>query len=258
MTVFKAIILGIIQGATEFLPVSSSGHLVLFESLFGIKEGALTFNVFLHFGTLIAIIIVFWNDIKSIILFKKSHRHLTTMILLGIIPTGIIGVLFKDIFEQLFGSVLLVGFMLLFTGGILYYSANFKEGNNDMEAIKPTDALTIGFIQGLAIIPGISRSGSTIVGGMFRGLRRDKAAEFSLLVSLPVILGATLLEAKDILQGAGGDVVISHVVAGTLAALISGYLAIRFLLRLLRERTLKPFAYYCWALGLLVILSQFF
>lgn len=253
---WKAVLLGLIQGATEFLPVSSSGHLVIFQSLFGLEVGALTFDIFLHFGTLIAVFIVFWPDIKEMLLFKKSHRHLTYMILIGIIPTGIIGVLFQDLFEQLFHSVLLVGCMLLFTGLILWFSETFPQGRKDLEGMKPIDAIFIGVMQGLAIIPGISRSGSTIVAGLTRGMKRDQAARYSFLVALPVVFGATLLEAKDIFQGAGGHVGFANLIAGTLAAILSGYFAIRFLLKMLREKSLKPFAYYCWVIGVITIVSQ--
>ncbi|AZR72431.1 undecaprenyl-diphosphatase UppP [Anoxybacter fermentans] len=255
-TIWKAIILGIVQGATEFLPVSSSGHLVLFQSLFGLKEGALTFDVFLHFGTLIAIIIAFWTDIKKMLLFKKSHRHLIYMILIGIIPTGIIGISFKDLFEQFFQSVFIVGYMLLLTGVLLWTSESFAKGDRTLKEMNTIDALIIGFAQGLAIIPGISRSGSTIVAGYFRGLNRDLAARYSFLVALPVIFGATLLEVKDILEGGGGDVSLINIIAGTLAAVISGYVAIRFLLKIIREKSLKPFAYYCWFIGIIIIISQ--
>lgn len=258
MNLFEAIFLGVLQGATEFLPVSSSGHLVLFQSIFGLKEGALTFDVFLHFGTLVSVIVVFWDDIKEMLLFKKSHRHLIWMIIVGIIPTGIIGVFFKDTFERVFSSVLMVGLMLLVTGFILWISESFKKRGKDLANMKISDALTIGIIQGLAIIPGISRSGSTIVGGLFRGLKRDQAAKYSFFVAIPVIFGATLLEAKDILQGTGDQVPALYIICGTLAAMVSGYFAIRFLMKLLKERSLKPFAFYCWAVGLVTVISRLF
>ncbi|MCK4260536.1 MAG: undecaprenyl-diphosphatase UppP [Halanaerobiales bacterium] len=256
LTIWKAILLGLIQGATEFLPVSSSGHLVLFQTFLGLNEGALTLDVFLHFGTLIAIVIVFWDDIISLITFKKSHRKLMYMIIIGMIPTGIIGVFFKDFFEELYKSVLVVGFMLLVTGGLLMLSETFAKKGKSINQMKGADAITIGIAQGLAIIPGISRSGTTIVAGLFRGLKRDEAARYSFLVAVPVILGATLLEGIDIFQGAGGNVGIENLVAGTVAAVISGYVAIRFLLKIIKERNLKLFAYYCWFIGLIVIISQ--
>ncbi len=259
MTFWKAIILGIVQGATEFLPVSSSGHLVLFQTLFGLKEGALTFDVFLHFGTLLAVIAVYWEDVKNIILLKKSHRHLTLMILIGIIPTGLIGVLFKDVFAKIFGSLPIVGVMWLVTGTIIWTSEQLTDhgGGHGIKEMKPFDAITIGLAQGLAIIPGISRSGSTIVAGLFKGLKRTDAARFSFLVSVPVILGATLLEAKDLLGGQVETVGFGYIVVGTIAAIVSGYLAIRILLKMLHDRSLKPFAYYCWILGAIAVLSRF-
>ena len=257
VTILKTIILGIIQGATEFLPVSSSGHLVLAQKLFGITEGALTLSVFLHFGTLVAVVIALWDDVKGILLLKKSHRRLTFLILVGIIPTGIIGVAFKDLFEEAFNSVLVVGFMLLVTGALLWISEEYQTGRKSEEEMSFLDSIFVGLAQGLAIIPGISRSGSTIVGGFLRGLNRELAARFSFLVSLPVIFGATLLEVKDIIEmGTTGGVSITNIVIGTLAATISGYLAVRFLLDYIKKHSFKPFAYYVWGVGIIIILMN--
>lgn len=253
---WKAVLLGLVQGVTEFLPVSSSGHLVLVQSLMGVTKDAMTFDIFLHFGTLISIFIVFWSDLKEMILFKPSHRHLNWMILMGIIPTAIIGLALKDFFERVFHSILIVGGMLLITGGILWLSEHLAKRSKDLEQMRPMDAVIIGFIQGLAIIPGISRSGSTIVGGLFRGFKRDQAARFSFLLAIPVVLGATLLEVKDLMRDGGGEIQVIPLAAGTLAAIISGYFAIRFLLRMLQEHSLKPFAYYCWFVGTVTILVQ--
>lgn len=257
MEFWKAIVLGIIQGVTEFLPISSSGHLVLFQKLFGLEEGALTFDVFLHFGTLIAVVLVFWEDIKNMILLKKSYRQLTLMIIVGTIPTGLMGVLFKDVFAQFFNSLPLVGVMWLITGTLLWASEKLSRNQWSIEKMKISDALTIGLAQGFAIIPGISRAGSTIITGLFRGLKREDAAKYSFLLSLPVIFGATLLEGKDMLNGVGQQIGFLNLALGMLAATISGYLAIRFLLKMIRERTLQPFAYYCWIIGIIAILSRF-
>lgn len=259
MTFWKAIFLGIVQGITEFLPVSSSGHLVLFQTLLGIKEGALIFDIFLHFGTLLAIIIVYWEDVKNMVLLKKSHRRLTLMVLIGIIPAGIMGVLFEDLFETFFSTLPLVGVMWLITGALIWVAEKYsKHGGFGIDQVKVSDALTIGLAQGFAIIPGISRAGSTIVIGLFRGLARGDAARYSFLISLPTILGATLLKAKSLVMGGPIETInFSFILVGVASALISGYLAIRFLLKMLEERSIKPFAYYCWILGVFAILSQF-
>lgn len=255
-TLWKALLLGLVQGATEFLPVSSSGHLVLIQSLMGLKQGLMTFDIFLHFGTLVSVFIVFWSDIQEMILFRPSHRHLNYMILIGMIPTAIIGFAFKDFFERVFHSVFMVGGMLLITGGILWLSERAAERSKDLEQMRALDAVVIGLIQGLAIIPGISRSGSTIVSGLFRGFKRNQAARFSFLLGIPVVFGATLLEIKDLLAYGRGEIHLLTYGVGTLASMIAGYFAIRFLLKMLQEHSLKPFAYYCWLVGLIVIFTQ--
>lgn len=258
MTFWKAIFLGIVQGVTEFLPVSSSGHLVLFQTLFGIEEGALIFDTFLHFGTLLAIVFVYWEDVKKMVLLKKSHRHLTMMVLIGIIPAGLMGVLFQDLFETFFSTLSLVGVMWLITGALIWASEKYsRTGGFSIEQIKVSDALTIGLAQGFAIIPGISRAGSTIIMGLFRGLTRKDAARYSFLISLPTILGATILKGRSlILGGPIESMQITFIFVGVVSAMLSGYLAIRFLLKMLQERSLIPFAYYCWILGVLSLLSQ--
>jgi len=252
MEIIKVIILGIIQGITEFLPVSSSGHLVLFQHLLDV-EGALTLDVFLHFGTLLAVVIVYLDDIKGIITFRDEYRKLTIYIILGSVPAGVIGILFEDLFERLFSTVTVVGFMLLLTGLLLWLSDRVGKEERDLKEMNLSDAVVIGFAQAFAIIPGISRSGSTIVGGLFKGLNRKLAAKYSFLLSIPVIAGATLLKVKDIVSG-GLDADLLQLAVGTCSSLISGYFAIKLLLKLIDQEKLSLFAYYRWGLGILVIL----
>ncbi|MFW6034852.1 MAG: undecaprenyl-diphosphate phosphatase [Halothermotrichaceae bacterium] len=256
MNLIKVIIIGIVQGLTEFLPVSSSGHLVLALNLLGIKETQLTFVVFLHFGTLIPIFIIFWEDIKGIITFKKEKRRLIWLILVGIIPTGLMGYFFEDFFTGFFESTLFVGYMLLITGFLLYISERLTTVKINISQMKEHNAIIIGIAQGLAIFPGISRSGSTIVASLFQGLDRDSAARYSFLISIPVILGASLLELKATILG--GMEVSSwwFIIVGTITAAISGYFAIKYLLHLLKKRKLTIFAYYCWVIGLLIIIGE--
>ncbi|MCG8516331.1 MAG: undecaprenyl-diphosphate phosphatase [Halanaerobiales bacterium] len=254
MEIIKVVLLGIIQGLTEFLPVSSSGHLVLFQSLFGIESDQLTLEVFLHFGTLLPIIIIFRKDIIDIILFKKEKRQLTWLIIIGMIPTGLIGFFLKDFFAGLYSSVSLVGFMLLITGLLLYLAERLGHNRKSLAEMNGVNAGLIGIAQGIAIIPGISRSGITIVAALLQGLDRESAARYSFLLSIPVIFGAGLLETKDVLASGLEGLSWLMLAAGTTAAAISGYFAIKYLLHILKKGRLSIFSYYCWTIGLLILL----
>ena len=266
MNFLKAIILGLVQGLTEFLPVSSSGHLVLGQHLFGFREPEILFDVILHMGTLVAVILVFYREIWSLLLeFFRLPKTLTQdggaktawrerpffrlmlLIIVGLIPTGLMGVLLKDVFESLFASTLAVGIALLITGCVLFLTSRAPASGRDISGFKTRDALAVGIAQGLAITPGISRSGMTISTGLFLGLDRELAAKYSFLLSVPAILGALILEIKDGLSGSFGP---AELAAGFIAALVSGYLALVLLLRLVRKGRLHYFAYYCWCIGL--------
>lgn len=254
MEIIKVIILGIVQGLTEFLPVSSSGHLVIFQQFFGMETEQLTLEVFLHFGTLIPVFIIFWQDIKDILSFKKEKRRLTYLILIGIIPTGLMGFYLHDFFTRMFSSLLLVGFMLLITGFILFLSEKIVVVTKDINDLKEHNAIIIGIAQGMAMLPGISRSGSTIVASLFQGLNREDAARYSFLLSIPVILGASLLEAKEAMSVGLIDISVVQLILGTIAAAFSGYFAIKCLLQVLKKGSLLVFSYYCWTIGILIIL----
>lgn len=254
MNSFQAVFLGLIQGLTEFIPVSSSGHLVIAQHFFKIKEDQVLFNVILHIGTLVPIFIVFWQDIKDIILLKKEKRKESLYILIAIIPTGIIGILFEDFFEQLFSNVYLTSLMLVVTGLILYLTEKIESDNKEIKDLKWWQPLAVGLAQGGAIIPGISRSGTTIAASLFQGLNRKAAARFSFLMSIPVIGGAGLLQFLNVLESGSINLKIKIIVLGFLTAAISGYFAIKILLKLLAEKKLDYFSYYCWFLAALVVI----
>ena len=254
MNIFYSILLGIIQGLTEFLPISSSGHLVIFQKLLGITKGQLTFNIFLHFGTLIPVLIIFWDDIRDIILLKKSKKHLIWLILIGTIPTGMIGILFEDFFKGLFSSVTNTGYMLLVTGTLLLIAEKLSNSKRNIDEFKTSNSVIVGIAQGLAIIPGISRSGSTIVASLLQDLNREEAARFSFLLSIPAIGGAGILELKDAITIGLSGISWIAIITGTLASAIAGYIAIKYLLHILKNGSLVVFSYYCWFLGLLTII----
>ncbi|MCG2827933.1 undecaprenyl-diphosphatase UppP [Methanothermobacter sp. K4] len=271
MDVLQAIIIGIVQGLTEFLPISSSGHLVLVPEIMGVKS-SLAFDTVLHVGTLVAVVTYFWSDIVHMIrsfissltdipggnfregIEEDPFKRLAWMVIIGTIPAGLAGVLFKDFFESLFNSITAVGFFLIVTGLLLWgserISARIKE-KLPVEKLGVRDSLIIGGAQALAIAPGISRSGATISAGLFLGFERELAARYSFILSIPAILGAALIQVKDI--SAGMDLLGASMIAGFIASAVSGYIAIKFLLKLIRERDLYVFAYYCFALGLLIL-----
>ncbi|MDI9617833.1 undecaprenyl-diphosphatase UppP [Methanothermobacter sp.] len=271
MDVLQAIIIGTVQGLTEFLPISSSGHLVLLPQMMGVKS-SLAFDTLLHVGTLVAVVTYFWGDIVHMIrsfisslrdipggnfrngMEEDPFKRLAWMVIIGTIPAALAGVLFKDFFESLFSSIAAVGFFLIVTGLLLWgserISARIRE-KLSVEKLGVRDSLIIGGAQALAIAPGISRSGATISAGLFLGFERELAARYSFLLSIPAILGAALIQVKDI--SAGMDLLGASMIAGFVASAVSGYIAIKFLLKLIRERDLYIFAYYCFALGLLVL-----
>lgn len=253
MTVVQAALLGLVQGLTEFLPISSSGHLVIAQHFLHVNDGGLIFEVLLHCATLAAVIAAYWQDIRELL--KKPFQKYTYLLIAATIPTGIIGLTFKDSFERLFSSVTIVGYMLLITGIILLIaelvSRNFFHSNR----FNYFQAIVIGLGQGMAITPGISRSGTTIAVGLLVGLERMEAARFSFLLSIPAILGASVLEAKDIVltQQISTSLLLPYAV-GAVTAAISGYLAIKLLLGILNRGKLYYFSIYCWVLGLATII----
>ncbi len=268
----EAIILGIIQGLTEFLPVSSSGHLVLFQQLFGLKEAELFFDVCVHLGTLLAVMVVFRQEIKNIILalmrliFSTGSKKtilqkiesdpdlkMALLIVIGSIPTAALGFLFRGIADRLFASTFIVGLMLMVTGLLLWLTrwAATRVEQPDADRLTPKNAFIIGVVQGVAIIPGISRSGSTISIGLLLGISREMAARYSFLLSIPAIIGAGLLTLKEGLYQT--DLAIQISLLGAVAAALVGYAALKSLLHVVKKGRLHLFAPYCWMTGILAI-----
>ncbi len=273
MNIIQAIILGIVQGVTEFIPVSSSAHLVLVPWALGWPSPGLFFDTMLHWGTLAAILIYFWRDWIAVIngffgslrqagawnsapdgRLAHPNQRLAWAIILGTVPAVILGFLFEDYFEALFASPTAVGAFLLVTAAILTISERFGRRVHTLDQIKIADSFVIGLAQAAAIAPGISRSGATIGAGLGRGLTRDAAARFSFLLSAPVILGAGLLQLFDVLRAAEEPPALPAALMGMLAAAVSGYLCIKFLLAYLRRGRLYVFAAYCALVGLAVMI----
>ncbi len=260
MSVMEALLWGLLQGLTEFLPVSSSGHLVLVPWLLGRGPSSFTFDVMVHFATLFAVLLYFRRDLAALVrgaLALLRYRRLATpearlawLVALSAVPAGVAALLLREWLEHLFGTPPAAAALLLVTGGVMFLAERLAAQRRDLASLRAGDALTIGIAQGVALAPGISRSGATISAGLALGLRRHEAARFSFLMAIPVVLGATILEALDLLGGAAPAESSAALAAGFVAALISGYAAIALLLRHLQQRGLRPFAYYCWAMGL--------
>lgn len=273
LKVIYAVFLGLVQGLTEFLPVSSSGHLVAFQQIFNIEGASIAFDVALHLGTLVAVFAFYWRDIVSMVneFFlwmgeilglrkpipfrqKDGHRTMMFMIIIASIPTAIIGFIFNDLFEKAFSSIGVVGFTLLITGVLLWITDKMIKGSKKANDISVGDAVTIGILQGLAITPGISRSGTTIFAGKLRGFNMELATKFSFLLSIPAILGAAILEGREVLKLGQGFEEGFPIFVGFIVAAVSGYFAIRFLVDLINKRKLYYFSYYCWTAGIIIVL----
>ncbi len=252
MNALSAAILGIIQGLTEFLPISSSGHLMLFKKLLGVETDNMLFDVAVHLGTLVPIFLIYWRDIWELI--KKPFQKTTYLLIMATVPAVVAALFFEDAVDMLFqsGPFLALGFII--TGIALLLADKIGEkGYKKDKAITFADALIIGIVQAVAITPGISRSGSTITGGLFRGLTRQTAAKFSFLMSIPVILGAAVLQIKSIVSG-GVTILPSDIlpiVIGFITAMLSGYLAISFMINIISRGKLKYFSFYVFGLAIL-------
>ena len=271
MTIFEAVILGLVQGLAEFLPISSSGHLALLQHFFGIEEGdALTFAIMLHVGTLISVFVVYWRDLVGLIaelgmVFKdiftgkgpridaNPTRRLGFLIIVATIPTGIIGILLRDVFEMMYGSLIFLGIGFLITGTILFIADRVGSNQDGIKEMKFRSAAFVGICQGFAIWPGISRSGATIFSSLACGLTRESAVKFVFLISIPAILGATLLDVRE-----GIDAMSMSVVVGMVVSAVSGIFAIKTMIKVISNKKLFGFSLYTWALGILVILYSMF
>jgi len=242
----KYIYLGIIQGLTEFLPISSSGHLVIAQKLLGINVDQVAISITLHLGTLLAIVLFFWTDILNLL----KNPKLLSLAAIVVTITGIIGVIGKDFFENLFSSVKLVGIAWIFTGLILIATKKFKQLDRDKLNVK--DVIILGLTQGLAIIPGISRSGITISTLFFRRIQRSLAFTFSFIVSIPIILGAALLESGKI--GTVFQADVKNLAAGFIFSFLSGLLALLILRMVINKARFYYFGYYCIFIAIVTLI----
>jgi undecaprenyl-diphosphatase len=261
MDILQAIVLGILQGATEFVPVSSSGHLVLVPWLLGWGDPGLVFDTVVHWGTLLAVLAYFWRDWWALLTawlrglarwdWSAPEARLAWLLVVGTIPAAVLGYLLEDFFESLFGEPAWVSFFLLVTAGLLALAERLGPRRRRVEELGWADALLVGLGQAAAIAPGISRSGATMSAGLFRGLARPAAARFSFLLATPIIFGAGLLQMADLLAAPDPLAQVPVLATGFVAAAASGYLCIWGLLRYLQRGRLYPFALYCAAFGLL-------
>lgn len=254
MNGFEAFVLGVIQGITEFLPISSTGHLYIGRHLFGLDQAGLFLDTMLHFGTLIAIV-VFYKDVL-LDLVRHPFRKLTLLLIVGTVPAVLFGLAFESYFEQLSKTGSTIGWEFLVTGGLLWFAESVKGGSKKLEDITVGDALVIGCFQATAIFPAISRSGSTIAASLFRKLDRETAAYFSFLLSTPAIAGAVALQCKDLFASSGSPIGLMPLLIATLSSAFFGYLAMRWMIGFLKNHSLKLFAVYVWILGLFILSAQ--
>lgn len=276
MTYLEAVILGLVQGLAEFLPISSSGHLALLQQWFGIEEDkVLLFAVLLHVGTLISVFIVYWKDIwelivelcltikdictgKGLRLDERPVRKLGVMIIVATIPTGLIGILFNDLFDSLYTSVLPIGIGLMVTGLLLTLAERMGTSKRGIMQMNYRNAIFIGIVQGIAICPGISRSGSTLFGSLVCNLNREFAVKYVFLISIPSILGSAVLEAPAALEAGLDMTLLGPVIVGMIVAAVSGLVAIKTMIKVVSNKKLNYFSYYVWLLGAAVIIYSFF
>ena len=253
MTVWIAIFLGIIQGLTEFLPVSSSGHLVLFQKIFGVEIDCLFFDIVVHLGTLLAVVIIYHKSIWEII--KHPFCEKAQKLVLATIPTVLIAIMFKDMFKNAFGGeFLFVGFLV--TAVIMFVADYSCKNNYQYKSLTKSGAVMMGIFQGIAIFPGVSRSGSTITSALVQGVRRNESAEFSFLMSIPAIFGSLVFELFDIGK-ASLNVPFAVLLAGFVFSAVSGYIAIKFMLKVIKKAKFFWFGIYLTLLSIFLMLNQF-
>lgn len=288
MGYLECIVMGIVQGLTEFLPVSSSGHLAIFGKLFNMNEPSASFDILLHVGTLMAVFIVYFSDIKklviegcrllvdffyNVVLFFKTlitkepvkyirvvntaYRKFVMLVIISTIPTGIIGILIKDTVEVVKTDLLIVGVCLLITSCLLLICDMADEGHKKPKNVSYIDALSVGIAQGAATLPGISRSGTTIAICSKLGFDRKFAVKYSFILSIPAILGAAILDIPDFVKDAAETNSLGPYIVGTIVAAVVGYMCIRFLLRIVCNKQMKYFAGYCVFAGFVSIIIHF-
>lgn len=255
--VLKAILLGIVQGLAEFLPVSSSGHLIVFKKLFNMDPAnyGLSFDIALHFATLIAVCFVLWKEIWPLI--KNPIQKYVLWIIVATIPAVLVGMFFDDYIEEFSQSG---GFLVpcfLITAAILWFSESIGRKTKDKDDITLKDSVIIGCTQAVAVMPGISRSGSTLSAGLFCGLKKDVAITFSFMMAIPIIAGSAVLGVKDVIDDPASIQVVPTI-CGMIAALISGFLAVKFMIKFFKKHSVKGFAIYVAVLAVLILVDQLF
>lgn len=260
MNILSAIILGLVQGVAEFLPISSSGHLFILQQTFGIQEGGIFFSIMLHIGTLFAVCIVYRKTLLDLL--KHPFQKKTYLLIASTAVTVAIYLLFKKFFDDAMETGALVGISFLFTAVILLISDAIsahvdKKGEEcDLKAMKYSSAIGIGFMQGIGVLPGVSRSGATIAGAKILGLKREDAAEYSFLLSIPAIIGGFVTEIPDVIETGLSNVPWLEVIIGMLVAFVSGYFAIRFMIKVITTKKLWGFSIYTAILGVFLILDM--
>ena len=274
MTLLESLILGLVQGLAEFLPISSSGHLAALQYIFGIDgSNVLTFTVMLHFGTLVAIFVVYWKDIVDLVkeLFatikdictgqgvqvnKNDTRKLGFMIITASVPTAIIGLLLNDFFESLYARMTVIGVCLIITGCGLFFAERYGGGKRTIKDMNFRNAFFIGLCQSVAIMPGISRSGATMIGGLACRFDRAFAVRYAFLISIPSVLGAFLLEVPDAVKAVsdGTGMSLGVMLAGVAVAAVSGYAAIKVMIKAVTNKKLMYFSVYTWIAGAALII----
>lgn len=274
MGFLSSIFLGLVQGIAEFLPISSSGHLSLFQHFFGLTEAGLFFDVLLHLGTLIAIFVYYWRDIVNLVkaflrlvtgLFSKKKKgarkgrkdpgaRMILMLIVATLPLFVI-LPIKDKVESLYSNTIFVGCALIVTGCILFFSDRMAKGKKTIRSATLLDALLVGVGQAVAVVPGLSRSGTTISAGMLRGFSRKFAVRFSFLLSIPAVLGANIISIGDAVAAGIDTSLLPAYIAGTVVAAVSGYFAIRLVNSLADKGKFGSFAYYCWGIGAAAVIA---
>ncbi|MBU3905047.1 MAG: undecaprenyl-diphosphate phosphatase [Nanoarchaeota archaeon] len=251
MNIIQALILGIVQGITEWLPISSSGHLAIIQNVFGL-EVPILFDVLLHVSSLFVLLIVFRQDIllslKALIKWdwKSEYGKLNMFLIIGIIPTILVGYFLHNLILSLFTNMLAIGTALIITGFILF----FCKGKESTKKLNYNNSVLIGLAQGLAIIPGISRSGATIGVGILSGVERKKVIRFSFLLAIPAIIGAALFEAPSLTQ-----LELIPTLVGTITSFVIGYVSLKFIIKLITKNKFWLFSIYCWILGIIVLVT---
>ena len=287
MAIWQAVLLGILQGLTEFLPVSSSGHLAILKNVFGMKDIGVSFDVFLHIGTLIAVFVVYWKDIWKLfvngigliadscynirefimakrledepdyrVVISSAYRRFTLLVIISTIPTGIIGYLGEKYIEGAAQTLLIPGLCLWITACLLFISDRYPTGDKTPRQTTYLDAVILGVSQGLATLPGLSRSGTTITTGLVLGLKREFAVKYSFIMSIPAILGAAILKIPDMKTDLEATSPIAYLL-GLIAAAVVGYICIKTMLILIKKKKFTYFAGYCVVIGLICIIASF-